>query len=149
MTLLGTHRIPCHASPPSPTSIRWTKELKGLKALSVRQPWAWLIVNGYKDIENRSWRTHYRGPLLIHASLSMSSMTEEVWEEVVRDFGVKDLPQEHYIGGVVGVVDVVDYVKKSKSPWHIPGNWGWVLANARILPFRECKGAVGFFKPTV
>jgi hypothetical protein len=38
-----------------------------VKALSIRQPWAWLIVTGYKDIENRSWRTNYRGPLLIHA----------------------------------------------------------------------------------
>ena len=34
---------------------------KGCIALSIRQPWAWLIVNGYKDIENRDWKTHYRG----------------------------------------------------------------------------------------
>ena len=39
-----------------------------MKILSVRQPWAWLLFNG-KDIENRTWRTSYRGPLLIHASL--------------------------------------------------------------------------------
>src|SRR5437016_10859136 len=38
-----------------------------MKALSVRQPWAWLIVNGHKDIENRSWQTKFRGKLLIHA----------------------------------------------------------------------------------
>ena len=43
--------------------------MKELKVLVVRQPWAWLIVNGYKDIENRSWRTRYRGALLIHARL--------------------------------------------------------------------------------
>jgi ASCH domain len=35
-----------------------------MKVIVIRQPWAWLIVNGIKDIENRSWRTRYRGPLL-------------------------------------------------------------------------------------
>lgn len=39
-----------------------------MKYLTVRQPWAWLLVNGHKDIENRSWPTKYRGPLLIHAA---------------------------------------------------------------------------------
>ncbi|HDU8694716.1 TPA: ASCH domain-containing protein, partial [Morganella morganii subsp. morganii] len=39
-----------------------------MKAISIRQPWAWLIVNGHKDIENRSWRTKYRGQVLVHAS---------------------------------------------------------------------------------
>jgi hypothetical protein len=132
-----------------PNPFRWTKELKSLKALSIRQPWAWLVVNGYKDIENRSWRTHYRGPLLVHASMSIAGLKEEVWEEIVREFGVKNLPQEYDIGGVMGVVDIVDCVKKSKSPWHQSGNWGWVLANPRPLPFRECKGAVGFFRPQI
>jgi hypothetical protein len=37
------------------------------KALSIRQPWAHLIVAGIKQIENRTWTTRYRGPLLIHA----------------------------------------------------------------------------------
>jgi hypothetical protein len=36
-------------------------------ALSIRQPWAWLIVNGFKDLENRSWSTAFRGPVWIHA----------------------------------------------------------------------------------
>jgi hypothetical protein len=39
-----------------------------MKVIVIRQPWAWLIVNGFKDIENRSWATRYRGPLLIQAS---------------------------------------------------------------------------------
>lgn len=38
-----------------------------MKALSIRQPWAWLIVNGYKSIENRTWNTRIRGTILIHA----------------------------------------------------------------------------------
>ena len=43
-----------------------------MKALSIRQPWAWLIVHGSKRVENRSRRTHYRGPVLIHASAGMT-----------------------------------------------------------------------------
>ena len=35
--------------------------------LSIRQPWAWAIVNGWKPVENRTWYSNYRGPLLIHA----------------------------------------------------------------------------------
>ena len=42
-----------------------------MKVIVVRQPWAWLIVHGYKDIENRSWKTRYRGTLLIQASANL------------------------------------------------------------------------------
>ena len=42
------------------------------QAISIRQPWAWLIVHGWKNIENRMWRTSYRGPVLIHASKGMT-----------------------------------------------------------------------------
>jgi len=41
------------------------------KVLVIRQPWAWLIVHGYKDIENRTWKTRYRGALLIQASANL------------------------------------------------------------------------------
>jgi hypothetical protein len=47
---------------PPAVSVAW------MKILSVRQPWAALIVSGHKDIENRTWSTRYRGPVLIHAS---------------------------------------------------------------------------------
>lgn len=44
-----------------------------MKALSIRQPWAWLIVHGGKDIENRSWHTKFRGRFLVHAAKGMTS----------------------------------------------------------------------------
>ena len=37
-----------------------------MKCLSIQQPWAWAVVNGWKPIENRTWHTNYHGPLLIH-----------------------------------------------------------------------------------
>lgn len=39
-----------------------------MKALSIKQPWAHLIVSGVKDVENRSWKTNYRGRIFVHAS---------------------------------------------------------------------------------
>jgi hypothetical protein len=124
---------------------RWTAGLSRLRALSVRQPWAWLIVNGYKDIENRSWRTNHRGPLLIHASSNRSLCTPASLRQIEGKYHVR-LPREFDFGGIIGVLDVVDCVKTHPSKWKIRGGWGWVLKNPRKLPFRRCKGAVGFFR---
>jgi len=51
-------------------TLDWCGEVKTrytMRALSVKQPWAWLIVNGYKKIENRNWPTSFRGRIYIHA----------------------------------------------------------------------------------
>ena len=42
-----------------------------MKAISIRQPWAWLVVHGYKDVDNRTWATKHRGPILIHAGKAL------------------------------------------------------------------------------
>lgn len=42
-------------------------------ALSIRQPWAWLIINGGKDIENRDWPTKFRSRILVHAGKGASA----------------------------------------------------------------------------
>lgn len=111
-------------------------------ALSIRQPWAWLIVNGYKDIENRSWPTKYRGPVLIHAGKSYDS-----------GFNPFGLPSSALLapnsrmtekGGIVGIVEIVDCTTDSESPWFF-GEYGFVLRNARPLPFFPCRGQLGFF----
>lgn len=134
------------SSPSRSPLARWSPNLKNLRALSLRQPWAWLVVNGYKDIENRSWRTNHRGPLLIHASLSEAFLTLAFKEEIKETYGIV-LPEAVEIGGIVGVVAVVDCVKQHPSKWKFRGSWGWVLKNPRRLPSRKCKGFVGIFKP--
>lgn len=45
-----------------------------VRALSIRQPWAWLIVHGFKDVEIRSWGTEYRGLFLVHAGLQVDTV---------------------------------------------------------------------------
>jgi hypothetical protein len=125
--------------------VRWAPSLARLPALSVRQPWAWLIVNGLKDVENRSFRTHRRGPLLIHASLNTQYFTHDI-EWVKRKHGIS-VPLELDRGGIVGIVDVIDCVESHKSKWFEKENFAWVLANPRRLKLRPCKGAVGIFQP--
>ncbi len=133
-------------SPPPVESVRWTRTLLQLPVLSIRQPYAWLVVHGIKNIENRSWRTNHRGPLLIHASANLVDLTTETIEDCQSIGGIR-MPEEYDTGGVIGIVDVVDCVRRHASPWKHGPSWGWVLSNPRLLKFRECKGAVGFFYP--
>lgn len=125
---------------------KWTPALRKLPAISVRQPWAWLIVNGYKDIENRKWATNIRGPVLIHAGQSTADLYFDVQERLVRHFKIRDLPLEYSTGGIVGVVEIVDCVERHRSRW-FNGPSGWVLANPRPLPFKKCLGKLKFFTP--
>jgi hypothetical protein len=136
---------------PLRTAARWAVAMHSLPALSVRQPFAWMIVHGFKEVENRSRRINYRGPLLIHASLKLDTLYDEDVAIIERQTGAQ-MPEnlttdDARVGGIVGIAEVVDCVRDSTSPWKNPDSWGWVLANARPLPFRECKGAVGIFYP--
>lgn len=130
---------------PSPL-IRWSAGLRKLKALTIRQPWAWLVVNGYKDIENRIWATHHRGPLLIHAGSSTTDLHVDVKEYIERKYGVK-MPETFDMGAIVGVVDIVDCVTSHPSPWYHKQGFGWVLAKPRRLPIKPCKGKLKIFNP--
>ncbi|MBE7499735.1 MAG: ASCH domain-containing protein [Verrucomicrobiales bacterium] len=125
--------------------VRWNPSLENLRALSIRQPWAWLIVNGYKDVENRSWPTRHRGPLLIHAGASQVRLREDAtWVE--ERFDIR-LPVEYDFGGIVGIVDLLDCRERVDSPWYVPESFAWRLGKPRRLPFRPVKGALSLFGP--
>jgi hypothetical protein len=108
-----------------------------MRALSIRQPWAWRILHEGKDVENRTWRTRLRGRILIHAS---SGVDRDDRDEV----RAMAMP----LGAVVGHVEIVDCVTGMDSPWFC-GPYGFVLRDARPLPPIRCKGAQGFFAPDV
>ena len=118
------------------------------KALSVMQPWAWLIVNRHKAIENRDWPTRYRGPIAIHAGRKVDAECDGdlgmCCHPVTGDHYDPGIPVEWERGGIVGVADIVDCVEHSDSPWFV-GRYGFVLANQRTVPFIPVKGALGFF----
>jgi hypothetical protein len=122
------------------------------KALSVRQPWAWLIVHGMKDIENRNWAAHnpglkYRGHFYVHAGQKCVTLEERqhIRDWVWRRFGVR-VPADDLLplGGIVGQASIVDVVHSSASPWFM-GPYGLVLEHAQPLPFVRCAGKLGFF----
>jgi hypothetical protein len=122
-----------------------------MKALSVRQPWAFFIVSGYKPVENRQWWTQYRGPLLIHAAKGMTKFEYEDCADLVAAIAKKtgvSIPMPAFErlerGGIVGKADLVDCVSDSDSLW-FTGKFGFVLENAVPLPFKPYKGQLGFF----
>jgi hypothetical protein len=117
------------------------------KVISVRQPWAWLIVNGYKDIENRTWRRDYRGKLLIQAGAR--SPTRQELEDLRQDRrlrGIK-LPEKFETGGIVGLAKLDDCAPTSRSKWWSPGQIAWKLSEARTLRFIPLKGTLRLFDP--
>jgi hypothetical protein len=120
-----------------------------MRALSIRQPWAHLIIFGGKDVENRTWKTDYRGPLLIHAAKGMTwrEYEEACWFSMAEcGCEYADLPNYKDLkrGGIIGQVDLVDCVMDSDSRW-FGGPWGFVLANSKPVPFHPCKGSLGIF----
>ena len=137
-----------------------------MKALSIRQPWAWLICAGYKDIENRNWRIG-RKPALggtyqdrglqmpqriyVHAGKSDSELTKEVadfifarLDENQRDRYYREDCSER--GAIIGEVTITACVKESASPW-FEGPYGFVLSDPVLykkpIPYR---GQLGFFE---
>jgi hypothetical protein len=120
-----------------------------MPALSIRQPWAWLIVHGFKDIENRGWPTQFRGAVLIHAGKTLTRDYYDEQASAIARAGLMppgfppfdELPR----GGVVGQARIVDCVSESSSPWFIAGGYGFVIRDAMPLPFMPERGKLGFF----
>lgn len=102
--------------------------MQALRVLSVRQPWAWLIVTGQKDVENRSWSTTHRGQIAIHAGKT----TDLAGFKFCAAHGI-ELPGQLTAGAVIGAVDLVEIVEDSGSMWAIEGCNHWLLADARVL----------------
>lgn len=121
-----------------------------VKALSIQQPWAWLIVNGYKDIENRNWITKFRGFVAIHAGLKIDFDAANDIQCCVHPVTGHDISIDTFIldgkgtGGIVGAAEIVDCVESYESDWFV-GRYGFVLRNARPVPFIPVRGALGLF----
>lgn len=130
------------------------EQANGSLALSIRQPWAWLIIHAGKDVENRTWRTAVRGRVLIHASQKMTRADYEACVIFCSGLPYGTLPPDlafptfeqlkPLCGGIVGVMTITDCVRESPSPWFC-GDHGFVIGSATSMPFSPCKGALKFF----
>ena len=120
-----------------------------MKAISIRQPWAWLILHAGKDIENRSWSTNIRGRILIHTGRHIVRYEhEDALILATRILGRDvDCPRmaDMEAGGIIGSVEIVDCITRSDSPWFF-GKFGFVLKDPRPAPFFKVNGQLGFFE---
>ena len=116
-----------------------------MKCISIKQPWAWLIANGYKPIENRSWVTKHRGPLLLHAGKSFDKSGYEWVKKHFPDIPLPE-PNEFERGGFVGKSYLANVIDNSLSKWAAFGMYNWILQDAEPLPFVECKGKLRIFE---
>lgn len=104
-----------------------------MKYLSIKQPYSSLIAEGDKKYEIRSWRTNYRGAIVICASQRPS---------------VDDLPTGMAIC-VVDLIDVIEFKKSHARKAHVtwrPDHHSWVLSNPRLIESFKIKGQLGLFE---
>lgn len=100
------------------------------RALSIRQPYCHHILFDGKDVENRSWSTMYRGPVLIHASKGFDADDRDLIKRY-------EMP----LGGIVGIMTITDCVESMDSPWFY-GPFGFVIRDARPLSLIPCRGTI-------
>ena len=124
-----------------------------MKVLTIKQPWASLIIQGYKRFEFRSWQTKYRGELLIHAGKGIDKETVKRLE--------KYIPENIPLGKIIGKVKLVDCIKMSPEFKEIllkenkdiytdssfKENYGWQLENVEVFddPI-EAKGKLSLWE---
>jgi hypothetical protein len=131
---------------------------EGDKIIAVRQPWAWLLVKGFKPVENRSWRTEHRGRLYILASKKNSKQFSIDWSRAREIFnsipfaergGVSFPDPDHPVwkfGGIIGKVELDDIVDNSTSIWAEEGQKHWMISDGKELPFERYKGKLRLFE---
>ena len=125
-------------------------------ALSIKQPWAALLVHGQKTIEVRRWSTLRRGRILIHAA-RLPDDRPEAWAHITPALA----PTTKLRGGIIGEAQLVgcttypsralfakDRARHLNEPdWFVaPALYGFVFENAVPLPLRRCTGSLHFFE---
>jgi len=114
--------------------------LAAMRALSIRQPWAWAIAAGLKRIENRTWRVSYRGPLAIHAARLQETSAYPRCERLAG----RPVPRHLALGAVIAVAQLVDIVRRTDDPW-AEGPWCWVLDDVQPICPIACNGRQQLF----
>jgi len=143
-----------------------------MKALSIRQPWAWLIVrpdivdskerqlaekqNRLKTIENRTWTTKYRGEFLIHASKTWDIIEFRNIKRIFYNFPSGHIDYNNFLyafkngrlkqGGIIGRAILYEVCLSAfRNPWYDLSPYGFALKNILPLSFMPCKRQLGFF----
>ena len=115
-----------------------------VRALSIRQPWAQMLAQGIKPVENRTWGTAFRGRFWIHAS---KTFDREGYVWIRTTFPKLDIPMPggYSMGGIVGMATMIDCVEEMPSPW-FAGPFGFVIEQAEKVEFKKLLGQRKFFE---
>lgn len=119
-----------------------------MKTLSIRQPWASMIIQGYKPVENRPQQRTYRGPLLIHAGKKYDYDGEWWIKENFKYNPVMAAVFKNALnlrGGIIGSVNMIGCVTEHDSPW-FSGPYGFVFIDPKPLEFDPMPGKLSFFE---
>ncbi len=120
-----------------------------MKALSVKQPWAEFIASGRKTVETRTWRTKYRGPLLICASRNRHEEAFKWFENGTWITGI-DMTISFPLGVAVAIVELIDVRQMvnadCKAAMCELNKYAWVLKNVRRVDPFPVKGELGLFE---
>jgi hypothetical protein len=109
-----------------------------MKALSIKDPWSYHICAGIKDVENRTWKTNYRGRIYVHVPAKSDIMyylpNPYVYENM--------LPSNRILSAIIGEVDIWDCVMDDDSIWAQSNHWHWLLKDAVLYdkPILNVKG---------
>lgn len=117
-----------------------------MKTLSLKQPFAELIISGKKTIELRNWNTNFRGDFLIHASKNPD-------KESMKRFGFAELPMGSIVGKskLIGVKKYLDEEehKKDKDKHLTDDSWGkfgFLLESSKRIEPISTKGKLNFWE---
>lgn len=142
-----------------------------MKTITIKQPWAFLICSGVKDIENRTWATKVRGRVLVHASVKPIKFKFDIEGQAtakeIQIYSVLNHCEENNLfGAIIGSVEIVDCVVNHPSiwaehwvtkAWHngVRGGtcdvqcYNWVLKNPIMFPEPiPAKGKLSFWEYT-
>ena len=122
-----------------------------MKVLTIKEPWASLIVNGYKKYEFRSWKTNYRGKVLIHAGLTLEKDNAIKFKDYNLDYSSGEIIGEAILTDCVLVTDEfenklynINSLVSGKSEH--PRVYAWKLENVIKYDKRiPCKGKLGLW----
>jgi activating signal cointegrator 1 len=130
-----------------------------MKALSLTQPWAQLVVLGEKQFETRSWRSGYRGLLAIHASKGFPARAKDLLNarQFAQSLGLFGINKPLPLGAIVGIVELTSCIDTSIARGRLtdkevafgnwsPERWAWQLKNPEMLNPIPCKGALGLWE---
>ena len=126
-----------------------------MKALSFKQPWAWLMCKGFKDIENRNWATRFRGRIYVHASKSKTDMDKETLAFILKRLSNRQASEfilaynQLVFGAIIGELNIIGCMDLHPSPWFF-GKYGFLVSEPVLYgtPI-PCRGMLSFFEPKI